>query len=150
MIKVMDHVGLSVSNLERSIEFYRKGFGMGVASQGEFESAQYGGKYGAILGLRDARGRVAVLKVGSVQVELFEFAHPRPQPGNKNRPVCDHGITHFCIEVAGIDREYERLKAAGATFHCSPQRVVGMGAAVYGRDPDGNVFELFEPWESSH
>jgi catechol 2,3-dioxygenase-like lactoylglutathione lyase family enzyme len=59
------------------------------------------------------------------------------------RPVCDHGITHICLDVVDIDTEYERLRAAGMTFHCPPQ---GVGAlrATYGRDPDGNVVELLE------
>jgi hypothetical protein len=59
------------------------------------------------------------------------------------RPVCDHGITHLCLNVTDIDKEYERLNAAGMRFHCPPQHM-GALKATYGRDPDGNVVELLE------
>ena len=58
--------------------------------------------------------------------------------------MCDHGITHFCVRVIGIDDMFARLSAAGASFHCPPLKFEGVGTATYGRDPDGNVFELFE------
>jgi catechol 2,3-dioxygenase-like lactoylglutathione lyase family enzyme len=145
MIKGMAHVGVSVANLDQSIDFYRKGLGMAVVEQGPFEGEQYD----SILGLKGAKGRVALLKAANLQIELFEFTHPSPRPSGPDRPVCDHGITHFCIEVADIEGAYERLKAAGAWFHCPPRKFIGTGTATYGRDPDGNVFELLELSEVS-
>jgi extradiol dioxygenase family protein len=45
--------------------------------------------------------------------------------------------------------EYERLERAGVAFHCPPQSLVDekLGESVlvtYGRDPDGNIFELMQ------
>lgn len=144
MIKGANHVGISVSNLKRSIEFYRNGLGMQLVAEGTFEPGKDGGRYEAILGLKDAMGKVALLKVANFQLELFEFSHPSPKRSDPNRPVCDHGITHFCIEVTDIESEYEQLKVAGASFHCPPLEFFGPTKATYGRDPDGNVFELIE------
>lgn len=138
MITGMNHVGVSVSNLERSIGFYRDLLGMEVVGRTTFE----GERYELILGLRGARGKVALVRLGNLRLELFEFESPRPKPAEPNRPVCDHGITHFCLQVTDIQSEYVRLKAAGVPFHCPPQ--VGTAIATYGRDPDGNVFELLE------
>ncbi|MFL6601918.1 MAG: VOC family protein [Steroidobacteraceae bacterium] len=140
MIISLNHIGISVANLERSIAFYRDGLGMELVFEDVFEGAQYE----RILGLKGATGKVAVLKVGNIQIELFEFLHPPPKPNDPNRPVCDHGITHFCIEVTDIDGYYKRLNSVGATFHCAPLLFAGEGTATYGRDPDGNVFELLE------
>jgi catechol 2,3-dioxygenase-like lactoylglutathione lyase family enzyme len=140
MIRRMNHVGISVSSLERSIEFYRTGLDMEVLVQGAFA----GHEYETVLGLKGATGRVALLKAADMQLELFEFSHPAPKAGDPQRPVCDHGITHFCVEVADIAGEYERLKAAGASFHCPPLNFFGAATATYGRDPDGNVFELLQ------
>jgi catechol 2,3-dioxygenase-like lactoylglutathione lyase family enzyme len=144
MINGLSHVGISVTHLERSIAFYQEGFGLTLVSQGTFEPGKFEGKYEAILGLKGAKGRVATLKGNRVEIELFEFSYPVPKPTDCNRPVCDHGITHFCVDVKDIDSEYERLAAIGASFHCPPQKIVGVAAATYGRDPDGNVFELLE------
>lgn len=139
MIKAMNHVGVSVANIDRSIEFYQDTFGMELVSYGTF-----GGElYETILQLKGAAGKVALLKLADSKLELFEFAHPQPKSGDLNRPVCDHGITHFCLEVVDIEAEYERLKGAGVTFHCAPIQS-GSLKATYGRDLDGNVFELLE------
>jgi glyoxylase I family protein len=116
MIKGIHHVGLSVKDIDRSLVFYRDALGMEVESRNAFS----GNRYETILGLEGARGIVAVLKRPNLELELFEFSYPQPDPQDVRRPVCDHGITHFCIAVENIDHEYERLKAAGARPHCSP------------------------------
>jgi catechol 2,3-dioxygenase-like lactoylglutathione lyase family enzyme len=137
----MKHVGISVESLDRALTFYRDLLGMEIVGQNRFS----GGQYETILGLRGARGTVALLRLDQMQVELFEFEQPAPVPAGPSRPVCDHGITHICIEVDDIDFEYERLRAAGIGFHCPPLEFFGMVKATYGRDPDGNVFELVQP-----
>ena len=138
MIQGMNHVGLSVPNLDRSIGFYRDVLGMELVVRTKFE----GERIEKIVGLQGAQGQVALLRLGSLQLELFEFSNPTPQRSEPDRPVCHHGISHFCIQVKDIQGEYDRLKAAGVRFHCPPQ--FGRTAATYGRDPDGNVFELLE------
>lgn len=140
MIKSMNHVGISVSNLDRSIGFYRDLLGMQIVIQKTFEGSQYE----MILGLKAARGKVALLRLGELQIELFEFDYPSPKPSDPQRPVCNHGITHFCLEVTDIHSEYARLKNAGITFHCPPMEFFGVAVATYGRDPDGNAFELLQ------
>jgi catechol 2,3-dioxygenase-like lactoylglutathione lyase family enzyme len=143
MLVAMNHVGISVANLERSVDFYQNAFGMKLVIQAPFAGEQYE----RVLGLSNVGGRVALLRSHEtgLQVELFEFEQPRPEASDPNRPVCDHGITHFCVEVTDIESEYERLRSVGATFHCEPVQFPRSGnKATYGRDPDGNVFELLE------
>lgn len=84
-----------------------------------------------------------MLKTSNACVELFQYATPSPKSSEANRPVCDHGITHLCLQVTDIDAEYERLQAAGMRFHCPPQTRSGL-RVTDGRDPDGNVVELLE------
>jgi catechol 2,3-dioxygenase-like lactoylglutathione lyase family enzyme len=139
MIKGLHHAGISVKNLDRSIEFYCGILGMELLRQGEFN----GGTMDRITGLMNTRGRAAMLRAGGQHLELFEFALPLPKQADARRPVCDHGISHFCIEVTSIEQEFERLTAAGVGFHCSPQ-AFGKMKATYARDPDGNVVELLE------
>lgn len=96
-----------------------------------------------ITALGATRGRSVMLRLGELRLELFEFARPTPRTMDPLRPVCDHGISHFCIEVSDLQVEYERLSSQGVKFHCVPQSF-GAALATYARDPDGNVFELLE------
>ena len=84
-----------------------------------------------------------MLKIGETFLEVFQFSSPAQSPRAASRPVNKYGITHICLEVTDIQSEYERLLAAGMTFHCAPQSQDG-SSMVYGRDPDGNVVELIE------
>lgn len=134
------HTGISVRNLERSLEFYQGLLGMKLVALESFA----GRDYETILGLKPARGRVAVVAAGTHQLELFEFAEPLPAPRSDNWRVCDYGLSHIAMQVESIEREYERLRAAGVHFFSSPVDFEGIAKGVYGQDPDGNVFELIE------
>lgn len=141
MIRGIHHTAISTPDIERSLRFYRDLLGFEVI----YSSAWEAGTEGAdrITRLKDSAARIVMLKAGNACVELFQYSKPMPKTAEPMRPVCDHGITHLCLDVADIDAEYERLKAAGMIFHCPPQ---GLGPlrATYGRDPDGNVVELLE------
>jgi catechol 2,3-dioxygenase-like lactoylglutathione lyase family enzyme len=134
------HVGISVASLERSLAFYRDLLGMKVVEEVTFK----GERYEAILALKGARGRIAILKSGNLALELFEFVEPTPKPADRTRPVSDHGITHVAVEVDNIQALYDRLSAAGVSFHCPPIHFPACATATYARDPDGNVVEMLQ------
>lgn len=88
-----------------------------------------------------------MIKLGETRIELFEFDSPTPDPASSRHPasfgVHDHGITHLCLRVTGIEDEYARLLEAGVDFN-SPPLDVGSSVCAYGRDPFGNVLEFRE------
>lgn len=140
MIRGVHHTAISTGNMDRALAFYRDLLGFRVLSDGSWQKGAE--QIDRIVGLKDSAARVAILQAGNVFIELFQYESPTPHPGDPRRPVCDHGITHLCLDVQDVDAEYQRLKAAGMTFHCPPQ-AVGRGIkTTYGRDPDGNVIEL--------
>ena len=139
MITGFNHVGISVANLERSIAFYHDLLGMQVIQEVPFE----GERYEAILGLKGAKGRIAILRIGNLELEFFEFAHPAGRAGDPHRPVCDQGIAHLAVQVEDLAGLYARLQAAGVVFHCPPIDF-GCAIATYLRDPDGNVIEMLQ------
>ena len=141
MIQGVHHTAISTGDLERSLAFYRDLLGFEEATAFAWEAGNE--TLDGITGLRDSAARVALLRTSNSFLELFEYSAPEPRAGEANRPVCDHGITHLCLEVKDIDAEYERLRAAGMRFHCPPIEASGV-RATYGRDPDGNVVELLE------
>jgi catechol 2,3-dioxygenase-like lactoylglutathione lyase family enzyme len=137
----MNHVGVSVVDLDRSIAFYREMFGMEPA----MEIMPFGGpQFSGVMGLPGAHGRMCMITGGDVALELFEFAEPAPRAKAADYPVADHGYSHFGFEVEDIEAVYARLNAAGVRFHCPVTTFPGGMKAAYGRDLDGNVFEILE------
>ena len=146
MISGVHHVAISTGDCERLLGFYRDLLGFEVV----FEQTWPPGTSvaDAITGLEGSSARQLMLRAANFYLELFEYRSPQPRPADPRRPVCDHGITHLCLDVSDLDAEYERLVAAGMVFHCAPQDLGGGVRATYGRDPDGNVVELQEGLEA--
>ena len=141
MLKGFHHAAISTPDLERSVRFYRELFGCTVVR--EFGWPAGIPEADALTGLQNSAARAVMLKLGTSYLEIFEFSSPKPKAGDPERPACDHGITHICLEVRDSQAEYARLEAAGMRFHAPPQAQEG-GFVTYGRDPDGNIVELLE------
>jgi catechol 2,3-dioxygenase-like lactoylglutathione lyase family enzyme len=142
-------VAVSTPDLDRLVTFYRDVMGAEVVYEGGWSKGS--AIIDEIVGLKDSACRQAMLKLGNAYLEFFQYESPTPEPGDPERPVCNHGYTHFCIDVTDIDAEYERLKAAGVRFNCPPPKFEGGPIrATYGRDPDGNVIEIQEILDRDH
>ena len=142
MIRGIHHVAISTGDLERALRFYRDLLGFEVAMRFDWERGTQ--MADDITALEDSSAKSTMLRAGNAYVELFEYTSPTPRPGDPERPVCDHGITHLCLDVTDLDGLYDRLVAAGMRFHCPPQDAGDGIRTTYGRDPDGNVVELQE------
>ena len=59
-------------------------------------------------------------------------------------PGIDYGFVGDMDEKSIHPENIKRLMEAGVSFHCPPIDFSGIAKATYGRDPDGNVFELRE------
>ena len=147
MIRGIHHTAISTPDIDRAIAFYRDLLGFEVLVNGAWQRGVE--SVDTLIGLKDSAARMAMLKKGNAMLELFEFESPAPAPGDPQRPVNDHGLTHICLDVTDLSSEYVRLKDAGMFFHSAP---VGTGGScsVYGRDPDGNVIELVDFGSQDH
>jgi len=133
------HVGISVTDLDRSIAFYRDMFGMELL----VDVFSFGGElFETIMDIPGARGRMCVIGRDDLQLELFEFSTSRAK--DPNYPVSDRGYSHFGVEVDDIASTVARLQAAGVRIHSPVITFMGGVKAAYCRDPDGNVFEIIE------
>jgi lactoylglutathione lyase len=142
----LHHTGLTVRDLERSLAFYRDALGFEVVAQQE----KQGGYLAEIVGYPDAHVRMAHLAVpGSAhRLELFQYLSPNPLARELEPRLV--GPTHVCLVVDDLPRLYERLRAAGIDSFLSPPVEVDTGInaggyALYVRDPDGSLVELFQP-----
>ena len=141
MIRGAHHVAISTPNLERLLGFYRDLMGFREIQRGSWEPGTK--QIDKVLGLEDCAATQVMLRGANLCIELFEFKAPQPAPMDPKRPVCNHGHTHMCFDVVDIQEVYDRLCAAGIRFNAPPQDF-GNIRATYGRDPDGNVFEIQE------
>src|SRR5262245_11324119 len=141
MLVGIHHTALSTPDLERLVAFYRDRFGFAV--EFDFPWDESNAEFRRTHAAPETRGRVVMLARGASRLEIFEYAKPVPRPVDGPRRNADHGVAHFCFEVKQIEEEYERLRAAGVAFLSEPvlQATVKV---CYGRDPDGNLFELLE------
>ena len=143
MIRGVHHVALSTPDLDRLVSFYCDNFQFEVVYRNQWRESPV---IDRLVGLDGTVARTAMLRAVNTHIEIFEYSAPAPAEVMTDRPVCDHGYTHFCLEVEDIEAEYERLQAGGMKFHCPPVSTGRSGSliATYGRDPDGNVIELIE------
>jgi catechol 2,3-dioxygenase-like lactoylglutathione lyase family enzyme len=140
----LHHTGLTISDLHRSLRFWRDGMGMEVL----FEQEKVGGYIEAIVGEPGAHVRMAHLVFGDdgTRIELFQYV--APSGGQHLQRPADVGFAHICVACDDLDDRLQRLIAAGGTPFSEPVDVdTGVnrgGRGVYLRDPDGHVVELFE------
>jgi catechol 2,3-dioxygenase-like lactoylglutathione lyase family enzyme len=142
------HTAISSPDLERLAAFYRDCFGFEQVFDFQWDVGVEA--FDRMMAVKDTAARVVMLRTGNAFLEIFQFSSPRPRPQEGDRPVIDHGFTHICIVVDDAAAECARLEAMGVRLHCP---VIGADLPVtgtYGRDPDGNVFEILEVRDMNH
>jgi catechol 2,3-dioxygenase-like lactoylglutathione lyase family enzyme len=142
----LHHTCYTVSDLDRSLVFYRDQLGCEVLAEQEKE----GGYLAAIIGYPDAHVRMAHLRVpgGEHVIELFEYL--APQGGRAEVEPRNVGASHLCFLCDDLPALYEQLREQGVDSFVSPPVEVDTGIntggwALYLRDPDGITVELFQP-----
>lgn len=136
----MHHMGLTVSDLDRSVAFYTQ-FGFEVTARIEEE----GREVEEGVGVDGAKLRVALLESDSSRLELIQYLEPGGGP--KPLPNNGTGAAHLCVEVDDVDSAYEELQAAGIDFFSAPITHESGIRWVYCRDPDGVTTELLQVLE---
>jgi catechol 2,3-dioxygenase-like lactoylglutathione lyase family enzyme len=136
----VDHMSITVSNLDRSIEFYQRCFGFRVLSKNEYDVGNL-----VSMGLTGVRMRVAHLtSTNGPDVEFIEYVSPR----GEHRPSMttnNVGTPHLAFFSEDIDADYARLVQEGARFNAPPggSRDAPL-RSIYGFDPDGIPFEIVQ------
>ena len=141
----LDHVSVTVADLDRSIEFYRDVIGLPYLRRGEAAEPELS----TLVALEGVRLRWAELDLGGGRVlELLRYVSPTGTPLDLrvNRP----GATHIGLAVDDLDGIHRRLEEANATVSERPVVLTEPGEwrgvrTLYARDPDGVFIELVEP-----
>jgi glyoxylase I family protein len=139
-----DHTGITVSNLERSLAFWRDVLGFELSHSAH----QTGELAEEITGVAGAELKLAVVKTpGGHKIELLEYLAPADHKRVNLRP-CDVGSVHVALVVNDLDTVLDRIAACGWKAAGKPQTLkAGPNAGkrvVYVRDPDGTTVEFME------
>jgi glyoxylase I family protein len=136
-----EHVAMSVTDLDRSIAFYRDVLDFRV--EREIDSTPERG-LGRIVGLPGASARIAHLVPSDgtpFMLELFQYRDPVGKPSSK-RTQADIGITHIGFTSSDARADYRKLVALGVDCFGEPVEFRPGVWVVYFRGPDGEVCEL--------
>src|SRR5438270_12187116 len=104
-----DHTGITVSNLERSLDFWQNVLGFEFSHSAH----QKGERPEQITGVKGAELKLAVVKTPSGhKIELLEYFAPADRKRADLRP-CDVGHVHVAVIVDDLDAVVERIDASG-------------------------------------
>jgi catechol 2,3-dioxygenase-like lactoylglutathione lyase family enzyme len=138
-----DHVGFSVANLDRSVEWYTFLF-----EEPPMLRKLYDVEYiSRVLGYPGAILDAALWELpGGARFELLEYKHP--EPGRVDMESYNVGNSHLCLVTADLAADFERLRGLAELRHPEPVAIpwgpYTGGKACYLRDPDGISIELLE------
>ena len=139
------HTGFTVSDIGRSVAFYRDVLGMKLVRRQQ-GTADY---LGTITGFPGVRLEVALLQPedGGSLLELLQYAsHPAPAT---ERETTRPGNGHLYFKVDDIHAACAHLRRHGVRFVSEPAEITAGvhqgGWGVYVRDPDGFTVELYQP-----
>jgi len=144
MRSTIHHMGITVRNLEESIEFYSAAFGLQVVDRAVFS----GDELAYVVQVPGAELEYAFMAGKNAVLELIEYKNPEGKPyALQNNDV---GAAHCCFVVDDLEEVYERLLGMGVTFNAPPQTAPDIAPFnglkyTYFRDLNGITIELFQP-----
>lgn len=107
----LSHLGISVSNIESSTDFYVKALGF------EQGSTRGGGpEYSDLTGLPDSVFKNRFLVKDGVTIELVQFIKPAPSPDVIPKPFNKFGLTHLSFRVSDVDEVARRIEEHGGSI----------------------------------
>lgn len=133
-IENFSHICIGVSDIDKSLEFYRDVLGMDVV----FDVALEGPSLEAVTGREGEKGRMVGGLIGGTMVELLALGDvPRYAEGPHI------GYTNMSLRVADVDAAYAQLQAFDGV-RCEPPVDIGGVRMLFLYDPDATPIELVE------
>jgi len=141
----VDVIGMTVSDMDRAVEFYSRVLTFKTVSDAEV----WGDEYEHLKGLFGLRMRVVRMQLGDESIELTEYLTPKGRPIPVDSRANDRWFQHIAIIVSDIDRAYQVLRQ-NRVQHAStaPQRLPEWNknaagiSAFYFKDPSGHTLEI--------
>ncbi|MGN6694188.1 MAG: VOC family protein [Aquihabitans sp.] len=144
-IQGFSHIGICVTDLDRSTRFYAEVFGFSQL----YALDMTGDEVAATM---EQRGtfRSAMLLRGDVRIELLQWVDVGTTGTGERKPMTELGFTHLSFRVDAIDDLSDAVRAAGGQVLDHTLAVLGepddptATKLLYLLDPDGTRIEVME------
>ena len=130
----VSHVSIAVSDMERSIAFYRDVLGW----EQLFDEHMAGEAFETLTGVPGAAARACGGRLGGLRVELMSFNFIPSAPAAPGL-----GLRVLSMEVADARATHDALVARGVAVSGAPVEVFGT-VMFFALDPDGQGIEMCE------
>lgn len=147
LVAAVDAVGMTVSDVDRAVEFYGKALTFEKVSDVEVT----GSEYEHLQGLFGLRMRVVRMRLGEEFIALTEYLAPKGRPIPVDSRSNDSWFQHIAIIVSDMDRAYDWLRQHKVQHASSgPQRLPDWNKnaagirAFYFKDLDGHHLEILQ------
>ena len=144
-VSAVDSVSIVVSDLDRSVAFFRDVLTFEKTSETEVA----GSDVERLLGVFGSRVRIARMRLGDEAIDLLQFVAPEGRAVPADSRSNDRWFQHIAIIVRDMDRAYAALRRHNVRHASSgPQRLpdwnpaAGGIQAFYFKDPDGHALEI--------
>ena len=132
------HVGVCVSDLERSLRFYTEGLGFELV-----DSHEVGEEFATLMEVDGVSLQSRFLRRDGATIELLWFEQPGTEGDGERRPMNRLGLTHLSFLVDDVDGVAARIESLGGAVHHGTRTRFGDNLDfVYCTDPDGPRIEL--------
>jgi lactoylglutathione lyase len=135
------HLGICVSDLERSRRFYCEGLGFE-----EVGAHRVSEEFASLMEVPRVAVDSAMLARDGVTVELLGFRSPGHTGEPVRRPMNQLGLTHLSFRVDDVDAVAAAVERAGGALIATTRTTLEVQGAtldfVYCTDPDGTRIEL--------
>jgi catechol 2,3-dioxygenase-like lactoylglutathione lyase family enzyme len=140
-IQRIAHLGICVSDLERSLHFYRDVLGCEEVGCLELE----GEPTATLNGMPETKVRLVFLERDGWRLELFAFSVPGWVGSKEPRPMNQLGLTHLTFRVDDLDATCAQIERAGGRLLVATRlELPGSTRVIIALDPDGVRLELIE------
>ena len=136
----LNHMGVTVRDLEQSIVFYRDVVGMELFSRRRMQ----GEWFDTLTHNSGADIDVAMLRMEGLTLQLVQYL----AAGGTALPLAHHNVgnPHLCINVDDVDAKHRDATARGGLDPTPIVDIMGLGIrSFYVHDPDGLPVEFLKP-----
>lgn len=135
------HLGICVSDLDRSLRFYCEGLGFEPTA-----SHRVGKEFAALMELEGVELESRMIARDGVTIELLGYLCPEPLGEGGRRPMNQLGLTHLSLRVDDVDTVASTIGQFGGTVVADTRTTFDLAGHpldfVYCTDPDGVRIEL--------